>query len=355
MGVSTPPAAPAAPPRPVLARVIQGLVALAVSAFALWFSFKDVDLGPLFARLGDSDLGVLTLYALAQLVIHAVRVVRWGILVRPLGPVSWRAVFSAASVGIPASMFLPLRLGELVRPAMLSRAGVPFASAMASVVTERLADGLTNVGLFFVLLTWMPPTAALPDKVRLMAELALYGFGGACLALVLMVWSRDRTERLVGAFLRPRWPRLAERFTQLFGVFVQGLRPLMAPRRLLAFVALTVVYWAINGGVTTILARSYGLDVPWVAGPFAIVLVVFAVTLPAGPAFAGTLQLGFLLGLRPFGVTDDQAALVAISVHLIQIGSQAMLIGVGFLAAEPGQRHVPVTAPPGADAADDAR
>ena len=213
MGVSTPPAAPAAPPRPVLARVIQGLVALAVSAFALWFSFKDVDLGPLFARLGDSDLGVLTLYALAQLVIHAVRVVRWGILVRPLGPVSWRAVFSAASVGIPASMFLPLRLGELVRPAMLSRAGVPFASAMASVVTERLADGLTNVGLFFVLLTWMPPTAALPDKVRLMAELALYGFGGACLALVLMVWSRERTERLVGAFLRPRWPRLAERST----------------------------------------------------------------------------------------------------------------------------------------------
>ena len=51
----------------------------------------------------------------------------------------------------------------------------------------------------------------------------------------------------------------------------------------------------------------------------------------------------------------DQAALVAISVHLIQIGSQAMLIGVGFLTAEPGQRHVPVTAPPGADAADDAR
>lgn len=354
MGVSTPSGAPAAPPRSVLARVIQGLVALGVSAFALWFSFKDVDLGPLFARLGDSDLGVLTVYALAQLAIHAVRVVRWGILVRPLGPVSWRAVFSAASVGIPASMFLPLRLGELVRPAMLSRAGVPFASAMASVVTERLADGLTNVGLFFVLLTWMP-TAALPDKVRLMAELALYGFGGACLVLVLMVWSRERTERLIAAILRPRWPTLADRFTQLFGVFVQGLRPLMSPRRLLAFVALTVVYWAINGGVTTILARSYGLDVPWIAGPFAIVLVVFAVTLPAGPAFAGTLQLGFLLGLKPFGVTDDQAALVAISVHLIQIVSQAMLIGVGFLAAEPGQRHAPVAAPAGVGAADDAR
>ena len=43
------------------------------------------------------------------------------------------ALFSAASVGIPAAMFLPLRLGELVRPAMIARAGVPFPGAQAEV------------------------------------------------------------------------------------------------------------------------------------------------------------------------------------------------------------------------------
>lgn len=333
--------APVPPRRSVVGRLVQLVLALVVSAGALWFSFKDVDLKPLLRRLADSDARVIVLYSVAQLAIHAVRVIRWGLLIRPLGPVSWRAVFSAASVGIPASMFLPLRLGEFVRPAMVSRAGVPFASAMASVVTERLADGLTNVGLFFALLAWMPASVSLPDKVRLMAELAAYGFGGACLLMGVMVWARHRTERIIVRVLRPRWPALADRFAQLFGVFVEGLKPLLVPRRLLAFVALTVLYWAINGGVTTVLARSYGLDVPVVAGPFAIVLVVFAVTLPAGPAFAGTLQLGFLLGLKPFGVSDDQAALVAISVHLIQIVSQAILMGIGFVTAEPGQRASP--------------
>lgn len=343
------PAIPPAPKRSMTSRAIQAVVAVLISAGALWFSFKDVDLRPLLARLTHSDLRVILLYSVAQLAIHAVRVWRWALLVRPLGKVSLRAVFSAASVGIPAAMFLPLRLGELVRPAMISRAGVPFASAMASVVTERLADGLTNVGLFFVLLAWMPSSAALPDKVRLMAEVAAYGFGGACVLMVLMVVARARTERVILRVLERRWPALAERFARLFSVFVEGLRPLMAPRRLLMFVLLTVLYWAINGGVTTVLARSYGLDVPLVAGPFAIVLVVFAVTLPAGPAFAGTLQLGFLLGLKPFGVTDDEAALVAISVHLIQIVSQALLMGVGFLTAEPAQRaHIepPLVADP---------
>ncbi len=332
---------PSPAPRSPLARLIQVVVALLVSAGALWFSFKDVDLRSLFAKLAASDPKVIVLYALAQVAIHAVRVVRWGLLVRPLGPVSWRAVFSAASVGIPAAMFLPLRLGEFVRPVMMSRAGVPFPSAMASVVTERLADGLTNVGLFFFLLAWMPATVYLPDKVRLMAEVALYGFGGACVAIAVMVWAREKTERVILRVLRPRWPELADRFARLFGVFVAGLRPLLVPRRLIAFVALTILYWAINGGVTTVLARSYGLDIPFLAGPFAIVLVVFAVTLPAGPAFAGTMQIGFLMGLKPFGVTDEQAALVAISVHLIQIVSQALMMGAGFLTAEPGQRASP--------------
>lgn len=328
-----------APPekRSKVARAIQVIVALAVSGVALWISFKDVELGSLFARLADSDPMTLVVFVAAQAVIHAVRVVRWGLLVGPLGRASPRAIFSAASVGIPAAMFLPLRLGELVRPAMISRAGVPFVGAMASVVTERLADGLTNVGLFFALLSYMPE-GALPDRVRLMAQIALLGFGGACVALVLMVWARAQSERLLVSIVRPLSPRLAERVAQTFGAFVEGTRPLAEPRRLLGFVLLTVVYWGINGGMTTVLARSYGLDIPWLAGPFAIIIVVFAVTLPAGPAFAGTLQLGFLLGLKPFGVSDDQAALVAIAVHLVQIVTQALLMGLGFLLAEPAQR-----------------
>jgi len=327
-----------APSRSPIRRAIQAAVAIAVSVGALWISFKDVELRALLGRLASSHMPTIVVFVLAQMVIHVVRVFRWGLLVGPLGKVSNRAIFSAASVGIPAAMFLPLRLGEFVRPAMIARAGVPFPAAMASVVTERLADGLTNVGLFFVLVLWMPP-GTLPDQVRLYGQLALVGFGGACLVLFFMVWARDRSERVLLAILRPISPSLADRVGAVFGAFVEGLRPLAQPRRLVGFILLTLVYWAINGGMTTVLARSYGLDVPWLAGPFATVVVVFAVTLPAGPAFAGTLQLGYLLGFRPFGVTDDQAALVAIAVHLIQITSQAGLMGLGFLTAEPSQRR----------------
>lgn len=340
---AVPPGDSALPPaekkRSPIMWAIQIFVALAVSVVALWFSFRNVDLSDLLGRLADSDFGVIALYALAQVAIHVVRVFRWSLLIRPLGPASKRAIFSSASVGIPAAMFLPLRLGEFVRPVMISRAGIPFGGAMASVVAERLADGLTNVGLFFLLIAMLPGTSPLSDDLRLMSRIALIGFGGACAVLVVIAWVRTPALRIVNKILHPISPRFAARLDRLLNTFIDGLHPLSQPSRLAGFVFLTALYWGINGAMTTVLARSYGIDVPWIAGPFAVVIVVFAVTIPAGPAFTGTLQAGFLLGLAPFGVSAKQAALVSTAVWLTQIVMQSVVLLVGVLTAEPRQRH----------------
>lgn len=318
---------------------LQIAVALGVSAIALWFSFRNVDLRSLLSKLADSSPAVIALYCLAQVAIHLVRVVRWGILVKPLGEASNRAIFSSASAGIPAAMFLPLRLGELVRPVMISRAGVRFGGAMASVVAERLADGLTNVGLFFLLIAMIPGGSPLSDDLRLTARIALIGFGGACALLVVIAYARTPALALLKKIMDPISPRLSLKMHGLFNTFIDGLHPLSQPSRLIGFVLLTALYWGINGGMTTVLARSYGIDVPWIAGPFAVVIVVFAVTLPAGPAFTGTLQAGFLLGLKPFGVSAEQAALVSTAVWISQMVMQAAILLVGLATAEPTQRH----------------
>jgi hypothetical protein len=334
--VSTPSAPKKSSP---LTWVAKTVLALGISFLALWLAFKDVELASLLDKLERTDLAVLSLFIVAQFVIHAVRVARWSLLVKPLGNPSARAIFSASSVGIPAAMFLPLRLGEFVRPVMIARSGVPFAGAVASVVTERVADGLTNVGLFFVLLSMLPQSSPLPDEVRLMAKIAFIGFGGFFALLVLMAYAQKQAMAVLQRVLVPFAPHLAERLSHLFVVFLEGLRPLYQPSRLFLFVLLTAVYWGINGLTTSILAQSYGIDVPLIAGPFAVVIVVFAVTLPAGPAFAGTLQVGFLMGLKPFGVSAADAALVAVAIHMVQIVTQALILGLGFLTADPAARH----------------
>lgn len=318
--------------------LIKAVVALLATAAALWVALDDVDFAQVGDRLARTDWRVIALYAGALLLVHAVRVVRWGLLVRPLGDPSWRSVFSAASVGIPAAMFFPLRLGEFVRPIMIARSGVPFAGGLASVVVERVADGLSNVGLFFVLLALMPASTELPADIAIGAKIAVIVFGGAVVVLVVIAVGGPKALGIVRSVVGRVSPAVADRVVDLLTTFVEGLRPLASPRRLLLFLLLTATYWAINGLITTVLVRSYGIDIPLLAGPFTITVLVFAVMIPAGPAFVGPMQAGFRLGLAPFAVNAASAFVVSTAAHLTQILLMALVMGVGFLAAEQTQR-----------------
>jgi uncharacterized protein (TIRG00374 family) len=330
-----------APPvrrRSPVALAIQGGLAIGVSVALFAWAFRDVSMAAVLAEMRHTDLSALLLYVAAQFVIHGIRTVRWGLLLAPLGKPTPRAVFAAASVGLPAAVFLPLRLGEVVRPVMISRAGVPLASGMASVVVERVADGLTNVGLFFVLLAFLPATAQLPEELRALSRLALVGFGGGLVFLMAASFAREWALGLVSRVLTPISSGLAGKVLSLLSSFLDGIAALASPGRVLGFLLLTAAYWGVNGVTTAMLARSFGMDVSPLAGVFTVSVVVFAVMIPSGPAFAGTLEAGIRLGLTPFGARPESVAVLALTAHATQLAIMALLAGLGFLLAEPSQR-----------------
>ena len=318
--------------------LLRGLVALGLSVFAFGWAFRGVDLENVVERLSRSEPAVLLAFLGVQLVLHGVRVYRWGLLVRPLGRASWRSVFAAASVGFAATFFLPLRLGEFVRPAMIARSGVPFGGAAASVVVERVADGLFNLGLFFVLLRFVPSSAG-ADELTGFSTIALALFGGGLLALLGIVAFRKPAYAVIRGTVGRLSEGLGGRLVALLDRFAEGILVLSSPGRVAGFFALTLVYWGANGWVTWLLAESYAPDVPLMAGPFSISVVVFAIMIPAGPAFAGTLEAGFRFGLAPFGVGAELAAVVALGLHALQLLQMALLAGVGLAAAESTERR----------------
>ena len=56
--------------------------------------------------------------------------------------------------------------------------------------------------------------------------------------------------------------------------------------------------------------------------------------IPAGPAFAGTMEAGFRLGLTPYGVTSSEAAVVAIAAHALHLILMAAFAGAGMMVAD---------------------
>ena len=323
---------------------IKAVAAVLISALTLWWAFHDVDLHHVGANLGNTSASVIIIYLVANCIMHMSRVLRFGLLVKPLGNVSNRSIFAAVSVGLPASFFLPLRLGELVRPAMLSRSGVPFAGAMAAVAVERIADGLFNVGLFFVLLSTLP-SESIPAEVRHLSRLALVGFGSGLVFLVAAYFARGPVLALLKRMLSPLSPKLAEKLIHLTNTFIDGLAALGSTSRFLSFIFLTAFFWLLNGVTTWMLAESYVGEIPLAAGSFAICATVFAVMIPAGPAVAGTMEAGYRLGLTPYGVSASEAAVVAIAAHAIHLIMMAGFAGAGMLAADSQKSEVAAPEP----------
>jgi uncharacterized protein (TIRG00374 family) len=322
--------------------VLKGLLAIVVSGATLWWAFSGVDLAYVRAHLARVSASSIAVYILGALFIHAVRTVRYAMLVRPLGKVSWRAVTAANSVGLPAAVFLPLRLGELVRPLMIARSGIPLPGALASVVVERVIDGLFNVGLFFTLLALLPGSALISTELKSVALIMLAGFGGGLVFLLAAYFARERVLGLAERVLQRISPNLAKKAVLLIGTFLDGLASIGGWSKIVLFLLLTATYWGVNGLCTWALTVGYGVDVPVIAGPFAVSCVVFAITVPAGPAFAGTMEAGYRVGMAPFGVTPSDAALVAIVSHVLTLCLLALYAAIGFQLAEARMKEGPV-------------
>ena len=110
----------------------------------------------------------------AYLVAHSLRAWRLGILLDEGVP--FKRLFSINTVGFLAINVLPLRLGEMVRPYLLSeKEGVPFAKGLAAIFLERLLD----MAALLVLLLGLMSFVELPDD----GLLVVVGEGGIALNL----------------------------------------------------------------------------------------------------------------------------------------------------------------------------
>lgn len=332
--------------------LLQGLLALLVSVVALWWAFRGADFQEMKESLRRTEPLAVIAFGLGQIAVQGIRILRWGLYMRPLAPrVSNQALFAAANVGIAATFFVPLRLGEFVRPMLIARSGAPFGGAISSVVVERIADGLCAVAMFFFFFALVPDHAPIPDQLGTLSSTAAIVFGGGLLFLVLAAMARKPVLGATRAVVGRISTRLADRLVGMTSTFLDGLQAVGSPGRAAAYILLTAAFWGGSGVLIWILAESYQPGLPLVAGMFTVPVLVFAVMIPAGPAFAGTFQWGFILGLGAFGLPKDAALVIAVVAHAMQMTTMGLFVGVGFLAAEPGQRKelsTPTAPTPGA-------
>lgn len=303
-------------------------MAVAVSGACLYYATRGTDWASVARLLRAADPLWVAAVALVSLLCHALRAQRWRVLLRPVVAAPYAPALSATLIGFGASMVLPLRLGEIVRPALFARrVAIPLTPAVASIVIERLLDMVVVVGCFVVVTLMYPQLAA----YRAMALTLGCGAGGLLAVLYAMARHRRQADVWFDR-VAARLPLRAQRVLRpvVHGV-LDGARGLGDGPTLLLVLAFSALLWGLI--VQTYLLSFLALDlrVPLVAASLATVVVVAAfVFLPQAPGFVGTWQAACVLSLGLFGVPKEQAVGYSLLTWVIQM---VVNVGAGGVAA----------------------
>ena len=152
--------------------------------------------------------------------------------------------------------------------------------------------------------TWVSMSVA---RMRTGGVIVSVAFAGALAFLVVAYQNRALAIRVASGALRPLSPRLAERAAGMLDAFIHGLRLVPSRRKASAYVALTVVYWALNGWGMSLLARGFGFRLGLVESCALLGVLVVGLMIPAGPGMVGTFQGAIVVGLALFAPRDAVA------------------------------------------------
>src|SRR4051812_31302735 len=322
--------------------LLRTVLSLAMSGVFVWLSLRHTDVRAVGRAMAAADPMRIGAYLAVLLIIHLVRTVRWGLLLKPLGEVSFKRLNSASAVGWMLLMLLPLRLGEFARPLLIARpppgGGQPLrrSGAFASVVVERIVDGIAIgvLGIVSLRLLGRSASGSYVEFARKASVLVALGFFALCVVLVLAVLFRERTLSVFDRLLRPISANLAHRVTNMLDAFISAVH-LGSGWSMIWFFALTAIYWTLTAWAMGVLAPAFGFTglTPLMLAVILTIQVV-GVMVPAGPGMVGTMQFFTQAGLSLFSPDGFSAhgAAFANTVWLLQFCEQVGL-GTIFLVA----------------------
>ncbi len=327
--------------------VINVVLSLVVAGLFLYLAFRNVPLADLGAALARFDLRWLVPAFAISLALQVFRAWRWQLEVRPLERIGLGRLWVVTSVAYMAINLLPARLGEFVRPWLLSRrSGVTFSNVVGNLVIEKTMDSIVIV---FYILVGLLTTANLPPWVR---RGAMFPAVGAALlaALVGMLWWKGEpfVDRWVVRFLPERFGAGLKRVLR---ALLDGMRILPDGRLLASVFVVSLTLWFLPILSSYVIIRAFDFHVPFSAALIVFIFIGFGTALPNAPGMVGTFQYACQLALGLFGVDATAAlayGLVLNAIQLVSLVAQGLvalpLAGVGIRDLRRAGREVTVGA-----------
>lgn len=285
---------------------------LGISAVSLVLVFRGVDAQELTSALRAAEYAWL-LPAIGLLAGSlAIRAFRWRVLFFPQTGLRLATLFHVLNTSYLINNVLPARAGDVIRAGLIStREPVSASRALATVVVERVLDGLTLA----LMLAFLLPLFPVPDQVARIGQVAGTSMAAAGVGLMILSTQRARSVRWAHAIL-DRIPRIDKlQWSERIGSLIDGLGALRSPAALGRAAIWSVIVWMLSGVAYYFVLRAFDLQLSITAGIFVLVVTTLVLIVPATPGYVGVFDYAAVLALSVFGVERSLAVSCAIVLH----------------------------------------
>ena len=307
-----------------------------LSAALIYWTLHGISPTGVAQRLSEADPLLFAAATFCATAIFALRAWRWQTILEPIASrIPFGPLWRATAVGMMVNNVVPARAGEIARAyALTKEAPVPFATALASLVVDRLFDAI--VLLLLAATALLDPALSSADTIA-GRPLSSFATGAGMLVLLLLValyalvYFPTQLLRLFELFARRVSPSVEERGRRVLETFMRGLSVLRSPGRFAAVFGWTVAHWLLNALGFWLAFKAVGIAAPFSAALFLQAFIALGTAVPALPGFFGVFEYMSVQGLAVYGVSQQQSATWAIGYHLFSF-IPITLIGAYYFA-----------------------
>ncbi len=309
------------------------LIGIAITLFFLALVLTRIQFDKVAQAFSQANYLYLIPAITVTMLGYFARAYRWQIILKPTKSVPFSRAYPIMMIGFMANNLLPARIGEFVRAYVLgSRENVSKSLSLATIILERVCDGLTLIALMGLSLLVFPSPRQ-SGEVELVEYLSTGVFVGATLFLLFLLFREKLALKVTSFLMKPLPGKLEHKAHQLLMSFVLGLHALKHRSALLGIVGMSLIVWSLEGSSYYLMLRAFNLQDKMTpmqlvgAGIFLLVFVNLGTMVPSAPGFVGVYQAAAVLALSAYNVDENVAFGLALLTNTFQY---VLVTGIGL-------------------------
>ncbi len=309
-----------------------------ISVFFVWISLNGLKLGEFWDAVTHANYWWILPGIAVYFVAVWARAWRWHYLLKPVKEIPTGTMFPVVAIGYMGNNIYPARAGEVLRAVVLKRReGVPVSASLATIVVERIFDGVVMLSFVFLNLPELAKLTGGSGFVGNIQQVAIWGtaaFAGALVIFLLAAMFPALTTRVGQWFIDRVLPeRLREKVSGIMHKFLDGLAALRSPLNILMVFLTSVVIWLLETGKYWFVMHAFNFEVSFFALMLMNGIVNLATTIPSAPGYIGTFDAPGIAVLTAYGVEHATATGYTLVLHAA-LWIPITLLGAYYLTRE---------------------